>query len=132
MRSIGQNVILLFLIVLTIHAAAQDTKRVLFLGNSYTYSNNMPQLIADMAASTGKNFIFDSNTPGGYYLAQHLTNTVSLEKIESGNWDHVVLQDQSMALAYPSTFMNFLSYNIQLDSIIKEYNSCAQIIFYAT
>lgn len=124
--------VLLFLIAGALQTSGQVTRRVLFLGNSYTYSNNMPQLIADMAASTGKTLIFDSNTPGGYYLAQHLTNAVSLEKIETGNWDHVVLQDQSMALAYPSTFMNFLPYTIQLDSIIKEYNACAQTIFYAT
>jgi hypothetical protein len=55
-----------------------------------------------------------------------------LAKIASGNWDNVVLQDQSMALAYPSTYMNFVSYSVQLDSIIKVHNPCAQTMFYST
>lgn len=127
------QIALMILFVLPGHlVTAQNTKRVLFLGNSYTYANNLPQLVADMATSTGKNLIFDSHSPGGYYLAQHLTNDISLEKITAGNWNHVVLQDQSMALAYPSTFMNFLPYDIQLDSLIKANNSCVQTMFYAT
>lgn len=110
----------------------QQTKRVLFLGNSYTHANDLPQLVADVANSTGKMLIFDVNAPGGYYLAQHLTNPTSLAKIASGNWDNVVLQDQSMALAYPSTYLNFIPYSVQLDSVIKVHNPCAQTMFYST
>ena len=110
----------------------QQTKRVLFLGNSYTYANDMPQLLADLANSTGKTLIFDIHAPGGYYLAQHLTNSTSLAKIASGNWDHVVLQDQSMALAYPSTYLNFIPYTVKLDSVIKAHNPCVQTVFYST
>ena len=32
---------------------AQTTQRVLFLGNSYTAANNLPQLFASVAASAG-------------------------------------------------------------------------------
>lgn len=118
-------------ILLGIDINAQ-TKRVLFLGNSYTYVNNLPQLTADVAASTGKTIIFDMNAPGGYYLAQHVSDQMSLAKIGIGNWDNVVLQDQSMALAYPSGFMNQIKFSIKLDSIIKANNQCAQTIFYST
>ena len=111
---------------------AQNTKRVLFLGNSYTQVNNLPQMTADMAASVGKNLIFDMNAPGGYYIGQHVTNAVSLAKIEVGNWDNIVLQDQSLALAYPGYFMNGLQSSIKMDSIIKANNTCAQTMFYGT
>lgn len=109
-----------------------QTRRVLFLGNSYTYVNNLPQMIADMAASMGDVLIYDSNAPGGYYLGDHLTNTTSVNKIMIGNWDYVVLQDQSMAYAYTSTFMNMIPYAYKLDSIIKAFNSCGQTMFYMT
>jgi len=132
MNNLFKRSIQLLLIASSMSSFAQNTKRVLFLGNSYTSANNLPQLISDMASSTGRTLIFDSNTPGGYYLAQHLTNVVSLEKIANGNWDNVILQDQSLALAYPSTYNNFLPYAIELDSIIKGYNSCSQTMFYAT
>ena len=111
---------------------AQNTKRVLFLGNSYTSANNLPQMTANVAASTGKNLLFDVHAPGGYYIGQHVTNAVSLAKIEVGNWDNVVLQDQSMALAYPGYFMNGINSSIKMDSIIKANNLCAQTMFYGT
>jgi hypothetical protein len=132
MRNINKKSVLGIFILCSIISFGQQTKRVLFLGNSYTYVNNLPQLLADIANSTGKTLIFDMSAPGGYYLGEHLTNPTSLEKIASGNWDNVVLQEQSMALAYPSTYMNFILYSVKLDSIIKVHNLCAQTMFYST
>lgn len=109
-----------------------QTRHVLFLGNSYTYVNNLPQMISDAAASMGDVLIYDSNAPGGYYLGDHLTNTTSVNKIMIGNWDYVVLQDQSMAYAYTSTFRNMIPYAYKLDSIVKAFNSCGQSMFYMT
>src|SRR5688572_23871736 len=76
-------------------SSAQTTRRVLFLGNSYTGFNNLPQLISDAALSAGDSLIFDSNTPGGYTLEAHSLDPVSLGKIATGGWDYVVLQGQS-------------------------------------
>jgi len=132
MRNTGKLPVLGIFILCSMTLFGQQTKRVLFLGNSYTYVNDLPQLLADIAGSTGKTVIFDMNAPGGYYLGEHLTNPTSLAKIASGNWDHVVLQEQSMALAYPSTYMNFISYSVKLDSIIKVHNPCARTMFYST
>jgi hypothetical protein len=132
MRTLNKISVLGISILCSITLFGQQTKRVLFLGNSYTYANDLPQLLADIANSTGKTLIFDMNAPGGYYLGEHLTNPTSLAKIASGNWDNVVLQEQSMALAYPSTYMNFIPYSVRLDSIIKVHNLCAQTMFYST
>jgi len=50
---------------ITLFVAAQSvTKRVLFIGNSYVYTNNLPQELANVAASMGDEVIFDSNAPG--------------------------------------------------------------------
>jgi hypothetical protein len=45
---------------------SQITKNVLFIGNSYTYYNNMPMMLSQMANSTGDNINTDSSAPGGY------------------------------------------------------------------
>lgn len=120
------------LISCAVNVHAQSTKNVLFLGNSYTAVNSLPHLVSNMATSTGKILMYDSNTPGGYYLGHHVRDTTSLQKLYSGKWDNVVLQDQSLALAYPSTFMNTFQYSIKFDSLIKANDECTQILFYAT
>lgn len=113
---------------------SQDTKNVLFLGNSYTYVNNLPSLIQQAATSTGDTFTYDSNTPGGHRLKGHATNTTSINKIAVGNWDYVVLQDQSQ---YPSfsdvqVAIEVYPYATQLSNLIKQHNPCATTAFYMT
>jgi hypothetical protein len=129
----------LFVLSLSIFVSAtafaqSQAKRALFLGNSYTAVNNLPQLVADMAASTGDTLIFDSNTPGGYTLEGHFTNTTSLSKIMAGNWDYVVLQEQSQRPSFPISQVEaeVFPYARGLDSIINQYNVCAETVFYMT
>ena len=85
---------------------AQTTKKVLFLGNSYTQYNNLPSLVAQSATSTNDVLIHDSNLIGGYSLEQHATNQTSLSKINGNQWDYVVLQDQSQKPAFPINYVN--------------------------
>jgi hypothetical protein len=109
-------------------------KKVLFLGNSYTAVNNLPQLIADVAASVGDTVIFESNTPGGYTLHGHSENTTSLEKIKAGSWDYVVLQEQSQLLSLPieQVITEVFPYADILDSVINAYNHCGETAFFMT
>ena len=76
-------------------ALSEDRMDVLFLGNSYTAGNNLPQLFTDLAASGGKEVYTDRNTPGGHTLNGHSQNSTSLDKIDQGIWEYVVLQEQS-------------------------------------
>ena len=121
------------LIVSHVHGQ-QLTKRALFLGNSYTSVNNLPQLVADVAASAGDTLIFDNNTPGGYTLQNHSTNSSSLAKIAEGNWDYVVLQEQSQLPSFPDSQVEVevFPYAHRLDSIIHSENTCAETVFYMT
>ncbi len=45
---------ILTLLTCLITFGQSQTKRVLFLGNSYTAFNNLPQMVADVALSTGR------------------------------------------------------------------------------
>ncbi|MFT3795170.1 T9SS type A sorting domain-containing protein [Flavobacterium sp.] len=113
---------------------AQTTKHVLFLGNSYTGVNNLPQLCADMAASTGNMLIHDNFTPGGYTFEDHWTATVTTTKIQQGNWDFVVLQEQSQRPALPDFSLSYMVYEYAtlLNNKILQYNPCAETVFYMT
>jgi PKD repeat protein len=50
----------------------QDTLSVLFLGNSYTSYNNLPQMVAELSKSANKTLIVDANMPGGFTISNHL------------------------------------------------------------
>lgn len=122
---------LILLLVLTTSVIAQDSLKVLFLGNSYTYVNDLPQLIKNLATSAGKNVFTDQNTPGGYRLDQHKNNLTTLTKIQLENWDFVVLQEQSQVPTIDFTRYNWMYPSAQeLDSLISLQNS--QTVFFMT
>ena len=112
---------------------AQDTLSVLFIGNSYTSYNNLPLLVKNLSTSAGKTLNIDSNMPGGYLMSSHLNDATTLSKISQGNWDYVILQEQSQI---PT--IEFIRDNdmypamTDLKSVIEQYNPCAKIITYMT
>jgi hypothetical protein len=127
------KLVLGFFSACTLAFGQNQTKHVLFIGNSYTYVNNLPQMVADIASSMGDNLVYDSNTPGGYYLYDHFYNTTSVNKIKQGNWDYVVLQEQSQAPSLPPYQLDAVfEYAHKLDSIVCASDSCVETVFYMT
>lgn len=123
------------LLVAVIPARAQrNFKRVLFLGNSYTQVNNLPQMLQEMAKSTNDSLLVDNYTPGGYRLQNHASDLSAITKIAAGNWDFVVLQEQSQLPSFTDIDVatDVFPFARKLDSLIKTYNPCAQTIFYMT
>ncbi len=113
---------------------AQDTPRVLFVGNSYTNYNNLPQLVDDIAISLGDDLIHAAHTPGGNTMQQHSVNTTLMNKLDDDVWNFVVLQAQSQEPSFsPSQVSNDVyPYAANLcDSIIAN-NSCAEPLFFMT
>ncbi len=108
-----------------------DTLRVLFIGNSHTYVNDLPTMFLNLAQSGGHPVIKDMSAPGGYTFQQHTTNATTLTKINQGIWDYVVLQEQSQypVIEYYRDSSMYPSARI-LDSLIR-YNG-EQTAFYMT
>lgn len=69
------------LLILPLLSFGQLKKEVLFIGNSYTYYNNLPDLVNEIALSFGDTLVHDSSTPGGSNFNAHSTNTQTLNKI---------------------------------------------------
>jgi hypothetical protein len=69
--------------------------RVLFIGNSYTYFNDLSGLLARFAAAGGREITVDMVAEGGMTLLGHLRSGEAVRSIRSGDWDVVVLQEQS-------------------------------------
>jgi len=126
-----RKLILLTFCIVTLYVSAQ--KKVLFIGNSYIYTNDLPTLISSMAASTGDKISTESNTPGGCKFQQHCTNQ-SMTMIRNGGWDVVVLQEQSQSPAFPIGQVQrevFPFAKILVDSIYA-YSDCPEPMFFMT
>lgn len=131
----SKSLMVLLLMVSSAHAcfSQSDTLRVLFLGNSYTAVNDLPGMVEQVAAGKGKTLIHASNTPGGYSFDQHAQNATSLDLIHQGNWDYVVMQEQSQIPVIPFFYdNNFIPGGSALADSIRAYNPCAQLVLYLT
>lgn len=125
---------LLICLFVAINVFGQETKRILFIGNSYTFVNNLPEVFTDVAISQNKKVECESVAQGGAMFQTHTTNTNAVPKIQEGNWDFIVLQGQSQEVAFPDgQFMaQVYPYAKQLDSIAKKYNPKVRVIFFDT
>ncbi len=113
-------------------AVFAQSNRVLFIGNSYTYVNSLPDLISSMYAASGEEFEYTMSAPGGCTFQQHCT--ISLPYIQQGGWDYVVLQEQSQLPSFPDNqfMLESYPYAAELCSLIRQYNPNAHIVFYMT
>lgn len=68
---------------------------VLFIGNSFTQRNNLPGLLAEMAAVKGLRVDHELISTGGASLRTHWNAGRAAEAIARGRYDYVVLQEQS-------------------------------------
>ena len=129
-------IFLYFQIPFAVHAQGL-VRKALFLGNSYTYVNNLPLLTAALAHSSGDSLFFDSNAPGGFTLGwqpiAHATDAVSLTKIHENNWDFVVLQEQSQTPAI-SRLRDSCMYpaSVILHDSVKSAHPCSRVLFFLT
>ena len=129
-----KNVLLILSSLFILLANAQETKKVLFLGNSYTNFNQLPVLIDNLAQAAGNDLVFDQNTPGGHQLWQHASNATTLAKINAEDWDYVVIQAQSQEPSFPPAQVaaNTYPYADTLNQQIKSNNPCTEPMFYMT
>lgn len=119
------------LFLLSLHSFCGDTTKILFIGNSYTYVNDLPLLFKQLSASGGKNVYTDVSAPGGYTLEGHYSLPETIDKINSGGWKYVVLQEQSQypVIEYYRTGSMY-PFAAKLDSIIRANGS--ETMFYMT
>lgn len=125
---------LLTVLIITQYLRAQDSVSVLFIGNSYTYVNDLPTMIQSLATSLGKTVSQDSQTAGGATLSTHAGNSVTYSMINSKPWDYVVIQAQSQEPSFPDAQVNSqtLPYAIQLADSVYENNFCSETMFFMT
>lgn len=95
---------------------APKTVRVLMVGNSYT--RGISHAFNKLAGVGKTRIAVEYITPGGKTLLWHANSEKTVSAIRSGNWDVVVLQEQSQTPAYPNTRPKFLEGCRKLSKLI--------------
>ena len=107
--------------------------KILFIGNSYTYYNDMPKMFEKIATDNGKDVQTFSVTKGGRKLIEHINADDEYshkidELIENHKFDICFIQEQS--------FLPLINDKLFTDGVLsvaeKIKNSVNKIILYAT
>ena len=101
-------------------ADSRPPRSILILGNSRTFTNDMPAMlrkIADTAGSTTK-FQIESNTKPGYRLEDHWSDRRSRALLVD-TWDVVLIQAESGSQAGIEESESFKTYGAKLAGVAK-------------
>ena len=143
MQKAKRFITLIFLLILALscsRSTESDTTKILFIGNSYTYYNSLPELVKAFTKEKFPDQILETRlvSQGGMTLKRHWEEKEALQAIKSGNWDYVILQEQSKlgmgvmiddARYFGQTDL-FFEYARKFDSEIKK--AGAKTVFFMT
>ena len=73
---------------------------VLFIGNSYIYTNDLPEMFSQLARAGGYGVEAGSSANPGWKLEQHAQSETTLSLIAKKHWDYIILQEQSALPAF--------------------------------
>jgi hypothetical protein len=107
-------------------ACSQTKSRVLFVGNSLTYFNNLPEIVRKVAASDGVKLTVESIAYPDYALLDHLAEGNVQKKLESGKYDFLVVQQGPSSQVDGKEWL--LNAGFILSPLCKKYG--IELIFY--
>lgn len=82
--------------------------RILFLGNSLTYGNDLPELVRELAYMDGVNVGYTMIAKGNYSLEDHWNDEEAQVAIQNNDYDFVIAQQGPSAL--PESQINLLEF----------------------
>lgn len=123
---------------------ATDTTKVLFIGNSFTASFDVPQMVKGFADAAGMPMIISSHMPGGISVGDvsqgtmaHMNNPMVFDLIRSNDWDYVVLQDnQGRFVDGGGNFPNpaqsqVVAGHIKIRDSMRANNTCSRMLLFS-
>ncbi len=136
-QTMGFCLVMLYLMPWSMAAEKKEPQRILFIGNSYTGVNQLPNIFKEIVTSAGHAApVIQASHPGGRTLEQHLGIVASTQKIQEGKWDVVVLQGQSqeasLAEVNEGIRNSFLTSGKSLCEMIRKTSPDARIVWYQT
>ncbi|HEY8399648.1 MAG TPA: SGNH/GDSL hydrolase family protein [Cytophagaceae bacterium] len=111
-----------------------ESKRILFIGNSYTYRNNMPLLFQEIAKSKGYSVDVTAITRGKYTFYLQAQRKIIKRVLKHHTYDVIVLQGSSMDLLWDSSRLKSRTFPAieQLITTIRTYQPQSKLYLYMT
>lgn len=81
-----------FLSFLLFFSIVSHSQKILFIGNSLTYSNNMPFILEEIGKSFDKKISTKMICKPNYAIIDHLNEGMIQKEIASKNYDYVIIQ----------------------------------------
>ena len=103
-----------------------EVKKVLFIGNSMTFYNNLWNVVQGLAKRNGHDIEVDSATNGGKTILYNATADNCVTAMQKGGYDVVVLQDLCGGFDADTLQKG----TDKIVPIIKKYSPNARIVFY--
>ncbi len=119
------NVFRYFLIIISTGCAAQT--KILFVGNSLTYTNDLPSLVRSIAKADGVTLNADMIAFANYALEDHWNEKNVSGALEKTRYDFVIFQQGPSALQ--TSRQNLMEYTLRFSSLCQSRQ--AQMCLYA-
>ncbi len=123
---------------------ASDTTKVLFIGNSFTGTFDVPQMVKGFADAAGLPMVIAAHMPGGISVADvsqgtmaHMNNPMVFDLIRSNDWDYVVLQDNQGRFVdgggnFPSPAQSpVIAGHIKIRDSMRANNTCSRMLLFS-
>jgi hypothetical protein len=124
----------LFLFLFFSCSESKKTKHILFVGNSYTYRNNMPEIFEAIARSKGEDIRVSHVTRGKYTFYLHSKRKKLYRALNNENWDVIILQGSSRDMLRDSARFKKRTFPAldKMLGMIRKSQKEAQVYFYMT
>jgi len=102
----------------------RPVQRILFIGNSRTYVNNLPKMVEQMGNASKSPFRYEvaMHALGGHTFEDHHQNGAVHQLLEQP-WDYVVLQGGSPENTNPGSSESFAKHGAELVALVQKSNS---------
>jgi len=137
-----KQVFIILSILAGISCRAQDTTKVLFIGNSFMSFNDLPTLFSQLAQGSGEQVVVASRIPGGASVGDtiqgtfaHMYNPDVYSLIKGDDWDYLFLQDRQSRFAmgrgiFPGD-SKVIEGHIKIRDSLLFYHPCAHMAWFA-
>lgn len=130
------------ILIISLLSAQTNNVKVLFIGNSFTSFNNMPDIFKKLTEESGRSVKVGVHAPGGATVGDtaqgdyaHSANPAVYNLIRSEKWDYVVIQDNQGRFVLDSAVFpassDVVNGHLMLRDSIRTNNSCSKVIWFA-
>lgn len=109
------------LLLLILAYFPSSSQRILFVGNSLTYTNNLPSILEEIARDLGESIETTTLAFPNYAIEDHWNDGNFQKKLAEGNFEYVIIQQGPSSQANGKEML--VNYGAKMQIVCKEYGA---------